>query len=507
MKSFLTRTAAFCLVTLSLSPLTRADFDPATVPADAKWIFHLDLNAVRESPIGKELFVLIEKNAELPKSANLQIDVKKVIATLGTATAYGTTFSKDPKEIDGTMILQGTDELRKITEGLAAQFSVSNPEVVTEVKGLPFSAYSIKGEVTVAFPKEPIILVSRSQPQLLKAYDLFRGKGPAAARGPSSLKGMIPKTRPLLVVAASEVPNTSGLFPENEPQARILKMASSASVAIGQNEKLTTAMIQLLAADDELSEKLLKIVQGGAAMLSLAISDDKQLSEFIQSVKAERNGRTILVSLAYPTDGLIKMMHDIEESDRRQRENRGKNNNKPTVAVIPGKVIDSWTADKDTANAGIAPETLFTRTIENVALKNGTTIMLNGRREGGENARYDNVEIIPATGGFPLRFEAENMKLSRYRVEKNAAASGGKCIILENNATGTARFEFPGMDGSYTLKVRYVDENDGKATFTVSTQDQEPAASDETATPEAPTPPTTPVAPSAPTRPVATPAK
>jgi hypothetical protein len=506
MKSLLTRTAAFCLVTLSLCPLARADFDSATVPADAKWIFHLDLNAVRESPIGKELIVLIEKNAELPKNANIQIDVKKVIATLGSATAYGTTFSKDPKEIDGTLILQGTDELRKIAEGLATQFSISNPEIVTEVKGLPFPAYSIKGEVTVAFPPEPIILVSRSQPQLLKAYDICRGKGPAATRGPSSLKGLIPKNRPLLVFAASEVPNTAGLFPENEPQARILKMASSASVAIGQNEKLTTATIQLVATNDDFSDKLLKIVQGLTAMISLAQSDDKQLSQFLQSVKAERNGRTIVVSLAYPTDGLIKMMHDIEENERRQQQNQNNNNNnqQPKKPAITGKVIDTWVADQDTKDAGISPLTLFHRTIENVTLKNGTTIILNGRRDDGENARYDCVDITPSAGGAPLHFEAENMKLSHYRVEKSPYASGGKDIILENNATGTARFEFPGVDGTYTLKVRYVDENDGKATFTVSTQDPEPVASDESATPDAPTPPT---APTEPTRPVATPAK
>jgi hypothetical protein len=506
MKSFLTRTAAFCLFTLSLSSCSRADFDPSAVPADAKWILHVDLNAVRESPIGQELIAIVEKNAELPKSANLQIDVKKVIATLGTVTAYGTTFSKDPKEIDGTMILQGTDELRKIAEGLAAQFSVSNPEVVTEVKGLPFSAYSIKGEVTVAFPKEPIILVSRSQSQLLKAYDLVRGKGPAAAHGPSSLKGLIPKTRPLLVVAASEVPNTDGLFPENAPQARILKMASSASVAIGQNDKLTTAMVQLVAIDDDLSEKLLKIVQGLTAMLSLAQSDDKQLSQFLQSVKAERNGRTIVVSLAYPTDGLIQMMHNIQESEKRQHQNQNNNqqSNKPAVT---GKVIDTWVADQDTKDVGISPLTLFHRTIENVALKNGTSIILNGRRDGGENARYDCVDITPSAGGASLHFEAENMKLSRYRVEKSPYASGGKDITLENNATGTARFEFPGVDGTYTLKVRYVDENDGKATFTVSTQDPEPATSDETAPPEAPTQPTQPATPAAPKRPVATPAK
>jgi hypothetical protein len=195
------------------------------------------------------------------------------------------------------------------------------------------------------------------------------------------------------------------------------------------------------------------------------------------------------------------MMHDIEESEKRQQQNQNNNQQQPKKPAVTGKIIDTWVADQDTKDVGISPLTLFHRTIENVTLKNGTSIILNGRRDGGENARYDYVDITPSAGGAPLHFEAENMKLSRYRVEKSPYASSGKDIILENNATGTARFEFPGVDGTYTLKVRYVDENDGKSTFTVSTQDPEPTASDDAAAPEAHTPPT------APTKPVATPAE
>jgi hypothetical protein len=81
-------------------------------------------------------------------------------------------------------------------------------------------------------------------------------------------------------------------------------------------------------------------------------------------------------------------------------------------------------------------------------------------------------------------------------VEKSPFASGGKDIMLTNHPVGNARFEFPGVDGTYTLKIRYVDENDGKATFTVSILDPEPAESNEGEAPEAPAAPAVP-----PTRP------
>jgi hypothetical protein len=493
MKNLITQLATFCLLALPLFPV-HAAFDPATVPADAKWVLHVDFNTLRESPVGQEIIAQAEKNAVIPVGANIQIDVKKVLATLGSATAYGTTFSKDPKEIDGTLILQGTDELRKIAEGVAVQFSISNPELVTEVKDLPFSAYSIKGEVTVAFPKEPIILVSRSRQQLLNALDLYRGKGPSAARGPSSLKNLIPQTKTIFVLAASEVPNTDGLFPENAPQARILKMASSASVAIGNNNKLTTASIQLAATDEEMADRLLKIVQGFGAMLSLAQSDDKQIAEFLQSLKTERNGKIIMINLSYPSDGLVKMIREMAQNEQHNRSNgEHASDSKPAV---PGKILDTWTADKETGHNTIAPESLLYHTIGNVVLKNGSTIILTGQRDEGENARIDCIDITSPGIDQALHFEAENMKLSHYHVEKSPFASGGKDIILSNHPVGDARFEFPGVDGTYTLKIRYVDENDGKATFTVSIQDPEPAENNDD---EAPEPPAAPAVP--PTRP------
>jgi hypothetical protein len=494
MKKLLTQAAILCLVALSFNP-ARAAFDPTTVPADAKWVVYVDFNTLRESPVGKELVALVEKNAAMPNDSGLQVDIPKVIATLGSATAYGTTFSKDPKEIDGTLILQGTDDLRKIAEGLAVQFSISNPEIVTEVKGLPFSAYSIKGEVTVAFPAEPIILISRSRPQLLKALELFRGKGASLARGQSSLKNLIPKAKSLFVLAASDVPNTDGLFPEDAPQTRILKMASSASVAIGNDDKLTTACIQLVATDDDTSDKLLKIVQGMTAMLSLAQSDDKQIAEFLRSVKAERSGRIISVNLAYASEGLVKMIHAIEQDGHHASTNHVQPSRKKPG--IQGKVVGTWTVSDEDEQTSEPQEALAYHTIENVALKNGTTIILTGHREDDARARLDAIDITPSAGGQPLHFEAENLKLSRYHVAKSSKASGGKLIVLENGSTGTARCEFPGVDGSYTLKVRYGNETEGTTVFTVSVQDPEPTSTDEPSVPEPPAAPEAPVAPEA----------
>ena len=76
--------------------------------------------------------------------------------------------------------------------------------------------------------------------------------------------------------------------------------------------------------------------------------------------------------------------------------------------------------------------------------------------------------------GSPLRFEAENMRLRGYRIQNAPYASHGKFIAL-TGSSGSAQFEFPGEDGTYLIRVRYLEEAPGKTTLAVNVKDPEPA--------------------------------
>lgn len=68
-----------------------------------------------------------------------------------------------------------------------------------------------------------------------------------------------------------------------------------------------------------------------------------------------------------------------------------------------------------------------------------------------------------------IQVEAENMRLTTYRVETNSAASGGRVISLRDAAdnSGTASYTFSGVSGFYDMLINYVDENDGQARLNV----------------------------------------
>src|SRR5205085_371316 len=105
--------------------------NPAIVSSDATWLIHADFNALRDSTLGKEIVSLVETNASLPiAGTKIGINAPKVLATIGSLTAYGANLSSDPKQIDGTLVVQGTADLRKILESVLIQANLANPEEV-----------------------------------------------------------------------------------------------------------------------------------------------------------------------------------------------------------------------------------------------------------------------------------------------------------------------------------------------------------------------------------------
>ena len=472
MKNLTLHFAALGLSFLALSP-ARAAFNPAVVAADAQWVVFLDVNDLRASALGQQLIDAAQKQVQIGlANSDIHFDFQKTLATIESATAYGANFSSNPKMLDGTLLIRGTAELRKIAVGLAAQATVTTPAQVTELQDLPFEAYLVGGQAIVGFPPEPVILVSKSKPQLLKALAVFRGTSPSLAQAPSSpLRALLPAAGHSYLVAASLAP-TEKWAQVDGPQTRMLQLVSSGSLTLGEDGPRITAHVRLGASSDDMADKLLKIVQGLTAIAALTETNDKQLSEFLQSAVVEKQDRTVTVRLAYATDRIVQMIQNTQ-SPAKTAATAGTPGSAPVTA---SKVVAEWKPDQAPANTAPSAALLATHPIENVHLVNGATVSLVGRRDRNGAAIFDCVEIAAMPGtGSPLHFEAENMKLKGYVVKNAPYASHGKFITL-SGSYGTAQFEFPGEDGDYVIRVRYLEETPGKTTLSVSVKDPEPEA-------------------------------
>ena len=462
MKNLL-RALALAAAGLAAAVSAHAALNPAHVSADARWIVHLDFDALRAGTLGQEFVTAIEKAQAGGLGDMIKIDVAKTLKTIGTVTAYGTNLTADPSAIDGALIVQGTGELRKIAESLLLQGTIAEPKVFSEMTDLPFAAYAIndpnakpenRTHVIIAFPPEPVMIVCKSKDQLLKAREVIRGAAPSLAKTPGSpLARFTARTEGAYLFAASVVP-AENVFPQNAPQTRMLQLANAGSIALGERGENTFLHAELLASSGQNAEKLTKILQGMTAALSLAETTDKQLAEFINATTVARSGDVVALDLAYSSARLAAMAKSLQQTAEKPAA--------PKPALIAsGRTLAEWTAtasdlpDTDPINASA------TRTIENVELKNGATITLGWRLNGGRGVRYQRVEITPVQGGAPLVFRSDMMQ------------AGG------NRGAFTARFQFPGADGAYSLKLTYANDPEGKVAYAVSVRDPKPAAESE----------------------------
>lgn len=458
---------AFAAIAI-LAP-ARAAINPAIVSADARWVVYADLNTLRSTAVGRELVAMADQ-AQL-ENAKIGLNAQKVLATIGTMTAYGTNFSPKPEAMDGTLVLQGTPDLRKISESILLQATIAYPDSVSETKDLPFPAYAVRAKqpnnappmaVVIAFPPEPIVLVSKSPAQLLNAYNVFRGRARSIAAAPDApLKPLLRGAAGAYLFAASVVPADTA-FPENQPQARILKMTNSGSLAIGEEGPNTVAHARLIATSEDMADKLQKILQGMTAMLSLAQSSDKDVAAFLNSAKVTRDDRNVALTMEYSSERLAQMLRMLQQHPRESHEAVAERRRE---RLLNGEAIAEWQAEPAATAGAEGPAPLAWRTIENVQLRNGARISLGHTSRGGKPVHFDRVEITPVNGGAPLVFNRELMQPVHGRA-------------------GMATFLFPGVDGRYTLRVAYTNDAAGKTEYAVSVRQPKP-----------PTPPTPPVPP------------
>jgi hypothetical protein len=464
LKNILLRAPLLALALL-FTRQVRGEFNPGVVSGDARWVIYADLNALRESPIGKQL-VTAAGNFQVPtENVQLRLNAPKILATIGSITAYGANFTKDAKQVDGSLIIQGTPELRKIAEALLIEANLAHPEAVAEIKELGYSAYSISSpehpagpRVIVAFPPEPIVLVSKSAEHLRRARELFQGQGKSLAQSPDSpLNALTGEAGHSTLFAASVVPSEQ-LFPDNAPQARLLHMATSGSIALGDQEGKTFAHAQLIASSNEMADKLQKILQGMAAMLALGESSDQQLNDFLNSAVVARQDNTVTLKLAYSSERLAVMIqHMIESAPAHRARSRG-----PAM----GQVAATWTIAPAPATGDADGEQVPVPALKgpNATLTNGAAITVAIESTDPrawthfQRLRITPAEVAAGEIAAPLVFSRKFMTEVRLPSPRRAEPSGTEAPPGASRIrllTRQFQFYFPGETGTYTLEANF----------------------------------------------------
>ena len=288
-------------VILCSAALLRAEpVNFSQVSADAKWVAHLDLDAVRASTV---LPKVREKILEKHKEAAEHLEKFKEIwkfnpcTDLHGVTLYGRQIKKDT----GVAIVHAKVDQQALLEKAKAA-----PDHRTSTYGKYelhtwIHAKGTKHERTMTgvFFKPDTIIFGGSTAEVMAALDVLDGKQPNVVGKSSVLAAAVP---PGAIVVARAVGLADADLPCKSPLA---KQAESFSMAVGENKGESFVAATLAVKDAAVAKQMKAVVEGGIAVASLVHGNDADAMKLIGAAKVSVSDKTVSLEWRVPAEAVL----------------------------------------------------------------------------------------------------------------------------------------------------------------------------------------------------------
>lgn len=277
--------------------------DPKLVPANAKWVLHLDADAFRQSKLG----AMVVKDVLEPKVEKAETDLKSDLnfsfRKISSLTAFGATMGEGADREGALFVRTSADikqDLQKLIALKAASGGGDGPAVSKLDDGSDL--YSV-GDLFATEAASNLWVVSKSKKSLNAARDVATGKSGGGL--PSKMTAYPGITNSYFFLAVAETA-AEGL----PAQAALLKKAEGARFAVGERSDKLFLELALKAKDDSVRTQLQQALQGLIAFISLAKPDDKDLMSLANSAAVANTDGFVTVSLSFPLERAIQKVRE-----------------------------------------------------------------------------------------------------------------------------------------------------------------------------------------------------
>jgi hypothetical protein len=302
-------TSLFLAVALAL-PLalsTRAEaLKQNLVPANSRWILHLDAEAFRKSRIGA---MIVEDKCESKVrqiKSDTHLDLDFSFSKVTALTAFGPMVGEHN---NGVLLVQTTADVRSDFEKLIAfkEQSGNGEPPISRISENGVDLYKIHDELFACQAGEKTWLISKNKGSLLAARDVALGKG-ESMKDPALLNYPAINNNFFFVAIAD-----TGSAGEHLPaQARILQKAEGGRLAIGESADKILFNLALRVKEAQTVSEMQQVAQGLIAFAKLAHQDNKDLGPLINSAAVKTNDNYVSVELSFPLD---RAMRKVREKD------------------------------------------------------------------------------------------------------------------------------------------------------------------------------------------------
>lgn len=294
-----------------------APLDPKVVSGEAKWVVHLDVDAMRDSSLVRTAYQEFVDKCPLAKVALPALDAAR--AQIGF----------DPRTDLHGLTLYGSQVGKE--EGVLIVFADANQKMLTEkVKNAPgyksetHGAYELhswthkdrRGErpVTGAFFKDKAAVFSGSPEEVKAALDVMDGKKPGSTC--EVLAAEVPAGATVLVRAVG--------IDQTPCDSKLAKEIESFSIASGENAGQSFFHGKVVAKSPQVAKEMAKVAKGLQGLGNLHAIDQPQCKPLVKNMKVKVEGSTLTVDNTAPADVLWKHMQTEIKKAIEKHQKRGK---------------------------------------------------------------------------------------------------------------------------------------------------------------------------------------
>ena len=284
------------------------------VAADAKWVLHLDLDAFRQTQVGRYLLddVIGAKFSEAQAENKIQFNTSP--KNIHSVTAYGTRFGK---EQEGVLLVHTTANVKKDIEALVGLAALDGNDKTESLKleDASYLLYKINDDAFVAPDVNGTVLLARTRAQLEDARAVLAGEKQSVSGG--ELFAKYPKVeQSFFFLGAAEGFSQEGPVP---PQAQVLQESDGGRLVIGESGENLFVNLVLRGKSPESTTKIQQVLQGIVALVSMA-QDNPDIQQLAAGTSVAKEEQNVVVNLKVPVSKALAKIKEKQEHEEEEEE-------------------------------------------------------------------------------------------------------------------------------------------------------------------------------------------
>jgi hypothetical protein len=292
-----------------------APVELATVPADAVWMMHLDMDAARDSTVVRRMH---DRAMEMHPQLGAMMTMAKAMTGMDPRTDLDdvTVYGRDTDKRNAVMVVRAKANralLEKMVE-MARDHATAEHGSRTIHSWTHRGRKGDKGETVVgAFQSDDRLVFARSADAVKMAIDVLDGSKPSYGEGP--LAGNVKPGSIVVARAAAVDPDT---------KCPVLRQGRGFRVAAGEADGRSFYRAKLDMKSPEAAGLAEDVVEGFEAVVKLRWGGEADAMKLVSGLRTETDGDTCMISWDAAADDVWKAVDQaVTEWERKHRRSHG----------------------------------------------------------------------------------------------------------------------------------------------------------------------------------------